>query len=112
SDDHLTRAVEYFLAVRSEGDTRTVAALVEDGNRFKLMPKSLATRAIRGVELKEERFPPMQLPASAGLSFFRLNSTDSSRIWQQIKQEHEVSLHWPEIEVKIKEVAIYMTTNA
>ncbi|MDR3228890.1 MAG: type VI secretion system baseplate subunit TssK [Puniceicoccales bacterium] len=112
SEDHITRAAEYFLAVRSEGDTRTVAALVEDGNRFKLMPKSLASRAIRGVELKEERFPPMQLPASAGLSFFRLNSTDSSRIWQQIKQERELSLHWPETDVKIKEVAIYMTTNA
>ena len=90
-------------------DPRTIAALVEDGNRFKLMPKRMATRAVRGVELKEERFPPMQLPAVAGLGFFRLNRGEGSRVWQQIQTEKTLVLRWPEQENISLEVSLYMT---
>src|SRR5258708_26164968 len=87
TDEHLQRPTDYFLGVRTKEDPRTLARLVEDADRFKLMPQSLASRAIRGVVLKEERFPPLELPAQSGLYFFRLLRGESSRSWQQIQTE-------------------------
>jgi type VI secretion system ImpJ/VasE family protein len=109
TDDHFTKPVEYYLGIKSKDDPREVAKLVEDGNQFKFMPKSLATRAIRGVELKEERFPPMQLPAQAGLSYFRLNRAESARVWQQLQTEKTGVLRWPDMEKSDFRITLYMT---
>src|SRR5258708_18539150 len=87
TEEHLQRPTDYFLGIRTKEDPRTLARLVEDADRFKLMPQSLASRAIRGVVLKEERFPPLELPAQSGLYFFRLLRGQSSRTWQQIQAE-------------------------
>jgi type VI secretion system ImpJ/VasE family protein len=109
TEEQLTRPVDYFLGVKSKDDPRTVAALVEDGNRFKFMPKSLATRAVRGVELKEERFPPMQLPAVAGVTYFRLNRAESARVWQLLQTEKAAVIRWPDQEKSDFAVTLYMT---
>ncbi|MDR1497342.1 MAG: type VI secretion system baseplate subunit TssK [Puniceicoccales bacterium] len=108
-DQHFTRPIEYFLSVKSAADPHAIAALVEDGNRFKFMPKSLATRAIRGIELKEERFPPMQLPAVAGMSFFRLKRDENARIWDLLKTEKIAVLRGTEFATGDIEAALYMT---
>lgn len=109
TEEQLTKPVDYFLGIKSKEDPRVIAKLVEDGNQFKFMPKSLATRAIRGVELKEERFPPMQLPAQAGLSYFRLNRAESGRVWQQIQLEKSAVLRWPDMEKSDFQITLYMT---
>lgn len=109
TDDHFTKPVEYYLGIKSKEDPRAIARLVEDGNQFKFMPKSMATRAIRGVDLKEERFPPMQLPAQAGLSYFRLNRAESGRVWQQIQLEKSAVLRWPDMEKSDFQITLYMT---
>jgi type VI secretion system ImpJ/VasE family protein len=109
TEEQLTRPVDYFLGVKSKDDPRTVVALVEDGNRFKLMPKSLATRAVRGVELKEERFPPMQLPAVAGVTYFRLNRAESARVWQLLQSEKAAVIRWPDHEKSDFALTLYMT---
>ncbi|MDR2673678.1 MAG: type VI secretion system baseplate subunit TssK [Opitutaceae bacterium] len=109
TEEHLTRPVDYFLGVKSRDDPRAVVTLVEDGNRFKLMPKSLATRAVRGVAMKEERFPPMQLPAVAGMTFFRLNRAESARVWQLLLTEKAAVIRWPDQEKSDYEITLYMT---
>jgi type VI secretion system protein ImpJ len=109
TDDHFTRPNEYYLGIKSKDDPRNIAKLVEDPDRFKFMPRSLATRAVRGVELKEERFPPMQLPAQAGLTFFRLNRGESSRVWQVLQTEKSAALRWPGSEATDFQISLYMT---
>jgi type VI secretion system protein ImpJ len=109
TDEHLTRPTDYFLGIRTKEDPRALARLVEDADRFKLMPQSLASRAIRGVVLKEERFPPLELPAQSGLYFFRLLRGESSRSWQQIQVEKVAVVKWTGNESADYDITLYMT---
>jgi type VI secretion system protein ImpJ len=94
TDEHFTLPTEYFLGIQTREDPRRLAQLVEDADRFKLMPRSMAARAIRGVQLKEERFPPLELPAQAGLYYYRLQRAESARAWQQIATEKSAIVRW------------------
>jgi type VI secretion system protein ImpJ len=109
TDEHLQRPTDYFLGIRTKEDPQTLARLVEDADRFKLMPQSMASRAIRGVVLKEERFPPLELPAQSGLYFFRLLRGESSRSWQQIQAEKVAVVRWTGHESADYDVTLYMT---
>lgn len=109
TDEHFTKPVEYFLAIRSKLDPREVVRTVEDPDQFKFMPRSLATRAIRGVVLKEERVPPLQFPAQAGLTYFRVNRTESGRVWGQIQLEKSGILRWPDADASDFKITLYMT---
>ena len=109
SDEHLQRPTDYFLGIRTKEDPQALARLVEDADRFKLMPQSMASRAIRGVVLKEERFPPLELPAQSGLYFFRLLRGESSRSWQQIQAEKVAVVRWTGHESADYDVTLYMT---
>jgi type VI secretion system protein ImpJ len=109
TDEHFTKPLEYFLAVKSKLDPREVVRIVEDADKFKFMPRSLATRAIRGVILTEERVPPLQFPAQAGLSYFRVNRADSGRVWSQIQLEKSGILRWPEADGSDFQITLYMT---
>lgn len=94
SEEHFSQPNAYYLAIKSPVDPIALARYVEDGDRFKLMPVSLATRAIRGIELKEERHPPLELPASSDLHYFRLDRAASTRMWEQIRQEKSAIVRW------------------
>jgi type VI secretion system protein ImpJ len=109
TEEHLQRPADYFLGIRTKEDPRTLAHLVEDADRFKLMPQSMASRAIRGVMLKEERFPPLELPGQTGLYFFRLLRGQSSRSWQQIQSEKVAVVRWTGNESADYEITLYMT---
>ena len=108
-DQHLSGPNDYFIGVKTAEDPRQLARLVEDADKFKLMPRSMATRAIRGVLLKEERFAPLELPAQTGLYYFRLLRTESARSWQQIVTERAAVVIWTEHDEADYEVALYMT---
>lgn len=107
-DQHITGPNEYFLGIKTSEDPLALASLVEDADRFKLMPRSLANRAIRGILLKEERFAPLELPAQTGLYYFRLLRNESARAWQQILTERAAVVRWTEHEADY-EIALYMT---
>jgi type VI secretion system protein ImpJ len=109
TEEHLERPTDYFLGIRTKEDPQTLARLVEDADRFKLMPQSMAGRAIRGVVLKEERFPPLELPAQSGLYFFRLLRGQSLRNWQQIQVEKVAAVRWTGNESADYEITLYMT---
>jgi type VI secretion system protein ImpJ len=92
--EHFTQPNAYFLGVRTKIDPTVLGKFVEDGDRFKLMPQSLASRAIRGVALKEERHPPLELPAQSDLHYFRLDRTASERVWQMVQTEKTAIIRW------------------
>jgi predicted component of type VI protein secretion system len=52
----------------------------------------MATAAVLGVPLKEERPPPPELPARGDLFYFRIDV--SHKRWLQIAAEKEAILDW------------------
>jgi len=94
NEEHLAASNSFFLGIKTKVDPTALARFVVDPDRFKLMPRSLVTRAIRGVELKEERHAPMELPASSDMFYFRLDRGASARMWQQIESEKQAALWW------------------
>jgi type VI secretion system ImpJ/VasE family protein len=114
SPEHFTQPNAYFLGIKTKLDPTAVARYVEDGDKFKLMPQSLATRAIRGIELKEERHAPLELPAAADLHYFRLERANSARMWQQILTEKTAAIRWTggELDWSDASFTLYMTVPA
>ncbi len=108
-DDHFTRPNEYYLGIKTKQEPQELARLVEDPDEFKLMARSLATRAIFGVRLSLERIPPLELPSETGLHFFRLKRGESARMWQRICDEKSISARWPSMEQSDMQLALYMT---
>ncbi|MEX0885060.1 MAG: type VI secretion system baseplate subunit TssK [Phycisphaeraceae bacterium] len=108
-DRHLADPTQYFLAVQTRQDPQAVAALVEDADRFKLMPAALAGRAIYGVKLQEERHPPLGLPSRADLHYFRLLREESARMWERILADKAVAAVWPDQENSDFQLSLYMT---
>lgn len=111
SDEHFSQPNAYLLGIKSKLDPTVLARYVEDGDRFKLMPLSLISRAIRGIELKEERHPPLELPASSDLHYFRLERGASARMWQQIQMEKSAAVRWTGTEIDWSDAGftLYMT---
>ncbi len=114
SDEHFSQPNAYFLGIKTKFDPTALARYVEDGDKFKLMPQSLATRAIRGIELKEERHAPLELPAAADLHYFRLERANSARMWQQIQAEKAAAIRWigGEVDWADASFTLYMTVPA
>jgi type VI secretion system protein ImpJ len=109
TDEHFSKPSDYFLGIKTKEDPRALASLVEDVDAFKLMPRSLEARAIRGVTLKEERNPPLELPAQSNLHFFRLLRGESQRIWGQLQIEKAAVICWKGHPDPDYEINLYMT---
>ena len=107
-DKHFTVPSEYFLGVRTRQDSRGLATLVENRDEFKLMPKSMIERAYFGLPLKEERHPPLELPASADLHYFRLNRTEGARHWDLLTKEKSACIRWTDIDSADYQVTLFM----
>jgi type VI secretion system protein ImpJ len=109
---HFAQPNDYFLGIESKEDPRALARLLENPDEFKLMPKSMALRAVRGVLLKEERFVPLELPAKSNLHYFRLLRSDSARAWEQIQAEKSAVVRWPDEGASDFQISLYMTLPA
>lgn len=109
-DKHLTEPTAWFLGIKTQLEPSRLVELIEDTDQFKLMPRSYLERAIRGVVLKEERFPPLELPAETGRYYFRLQTTQSRRIWEEVIREKELVCRWSmQREVADLQLTLFMT---
>jgi type VI secretion system protein ImpJ len=98
SEEDVSLANEFYLAIRTRDDPRAAAALVESADQFKVVPRSLIMKRVRGIRLEEERHPPLEFPAEAGLHYFRLMRDESPKIWEQIVREKTVGITWRGVE--------------
>jgi len=109
---HFNEPNAWFLGIKTSLEPATLVDLVEDTDQFKLMPRSFLQHAIRGIVLKEERFPPLELPAESGRYYFRLNVTQSRRVWEEAEREMELVVRWNlQREVPDFQISLFMTTS-
>jgi len=117
SGDDLTVPNAYFLAIKTKLDPLALAAYVQTPDnpttpdKFKLMPHGQAMRAIRGIVLKYERQPPLELPAATNLHYFRIDRAASMRMWQEIQKEKVAVVRWTgnELDWSDASFTFYMT---
>jgi len=109
-EKHFSEPNAWFLGIKTTLEPSTLVELVEDLDSFKLMPASFMERAIRGISLKEERFPPLELPAESGRYYFRLNVSQSRRVWEETMKELELVVRWSmQREVFDMQISLFMT---
>ena len=108
---HFEKPTGYFLGIKTKVDRTRLALYVTDGNKFKLMPRSLELAAVFGIELKEENVPPLELPAQSDLHYFRVLPASTPQRWDQIKQDKAVSLVWNKTDLDLSDAAftLFMT---
>jgi type VI secretion system ImpJ/VasE family protein len=113
AQEHFDRPTGYFLAIKvPPGIDRTKLSLyVCDGNKFKFMPKTMEDMAIFGLELKEETYPPLDLPALGNQYYYRVVPTSNQRRWDQVKQDKAASLVWNNADFNLAEATftLFMT---
>ena len=108
TDEHLTRPNEYYLAIRTNQDGHAVTRLVENGDEFKLMPRSMVHLAIYGLKLMADQ-SAWTLPMQQGLHYFRLYRSESKDLWKRIVAEKQMSIRWPGMETSDFSISLYMT---
>jgi predicted component of type VI protein secretion system len=108
---HFEKPTGYYLGIKTKIDRTKLALYVTDGNKFKLMPRSLEDAAVFGVELKEQNFPPLELPAQSDLHYFSVLPASNQRRWDRIKEEKSMSLVWNRTDFDLSDATftLYMT---
>ncbi len=110
TEEHLTQANGYYIGIRTKTDVTKLVALVEDQDRFKVMPKSMVKLNIYGVKLGWERVPPLELPGAVDLHYFKLDLGQSQKMWERVTGEKGIAVRWPELEpLEYTDVSLYMT---
>jgi len=111
---HFEKPSGYYLGVLTRADRTKLALYLSDANKFKVMPRSMEQVAIFGIELKEENFPPLDLPAQSNLYYFRVVPTANQRRWDQIKQDKAISLVWNNAEFDLSDAkfTLFLTLPA
>ena len=109
TEEALSLPNEYFLGIKTKVDPSELAKLALDRDKFKLMPRSLAKQRVFGVQLAQESYPPVELPAQVGLHYFRIVRAESARLWERIQQERIIAVRWPGVETSDFEITLYMT---
>jgi type VI secretion system ImpJ/VasE family protein len=111
SAQHFDKPTGYFLGVKTRIDRTKLALYLSDANKFKMMPRSMEQVAIFGIELKEENYPPLELPGQSDLHYFRLSPMSNQRRWDQVRQDKAISLVWNNTEIDLSDAmfTLYMT---
>ena len=108
---HFEKPTGYFIGIKTKVERTKLAMYLSDSNKFKLMPGSMERVAIFGVEIKEENYPPLDLPGQSDLHFFRVLPSSNQRRWDKIKEDKTMSLVWNNAEFDLSDatVTLFMT---
>jgi type VI secretion system ImpJ/VasE family protein len=107
--DEILRTENAYLALKCSGQKDAVIKAIEEGDTFKLInPKSKQLR-IRGIKLTEEPYPPRFLPVIANTLWFKLDLTESTRVWREIADEGGMTVDFVSGVFPNLELSLYLT---
>lgn len=110
TDEHLTTPNGWYIGIKTKMDATRLVALVEDQDKFKVMPKSMIKLNIFGMKLGWERVPPFELPGAVDLQYFRMDLAASQKMWERAAGEKALAIRWAELEpFEYQDVSLYMT---
>lgn len=105
----ILKAKEYYLAIHSDIESRRIINALETGDTFKLInPRSKNIRA-RGIKLIEMRYPPRYLPNMNDTLWFKLETEETPRTWQDICTEQGVLIDYARDLFPGLEVSLFLT---
>jgi type VI secretion system protein ImpJ len=100
AEDHFTRPTGYFLGIKTRLERMKLTGYVTDGAKFKFMPGSLEGSAVPGAQVREENYPPLELPAEPGLYYFRVALKEGRRA-PTFQADKTAVLEWNKAELDL-----------
>jgi predicted component of type VI protein secretion system len=100
---------EYYLVIRSKQESDLVRKLVQDADRFKLMPPKRTRAALFGMGVEKEEIPPPHLNVPRGAIVFRLVRASNPERWKEIEEEKSITAYWQDHRTSDFEIALHMT---
>ena len=92
NSNDIVRASNCYLAVSISGNTDIAKEYIEQGDNFRLINEQGIDKRIRGVKLKELRFPPRYLPVIPNAVWFSLEDISESEAWSLICRERTAAI--------------------
>lgn len=110
TEEHLTQPNGWYIGIKTKTDAAKLVSLVEDQDRFKVMPKSMVKLNIFGMKMVWERVPPLELPGAVDLHYFKMDLAASQKMWERASGEKAMAIRWSELEpLEYQDVSLYMT---
>lgn len=87
----LPAGYQYFLGARTDKPVGEVIALVQSRADFRVLPRQYGMHMLDGVPLEYCQVPPVGVPVTAGVHYFRLN-TAVDPMWAEITAERALAV--------------------
>ncbi|MDR1637119.1 MAG: type VI secretion system baseplate subunit TssK [Treponema sp.] len=111
SMENIVQAGDIYLAIHTDTDDRTTAEALEQGDTFKLINPGAKNVRVRGIKLSELRYPPRFLPVLGRTQWFKLELSESSRVWNEMCREKGVVIDWAKDLFPNLEASLFITIS-
>jgi type VI secretion system ImpJ/VasE family protein len=109
--EEIFRTENAYLAVKTTGGKDAVVKAIEEGDTFKLINPQSKQLRIRGIKLTEELYPPRFLPVLSNTLWFKLDLSESSRVWREITDERGMVVDYVTGLFPALELSLYLTVG-
>jgi type VI secretion system ImpJ/VasE family protein len=109
SMENIVRAGDIYLAIRTDAEDRVTIEALEQGDTFKLINPGAKNVRVRGIKLSGLRYPPRFLPVLSRTQWFKLELSESSRVWNEMCREKGVLIDWAKDLFPSLEASLFIT---
>jgi type VI secretion system ImpJ/VasE family protein len=109
--EEIFRTEDAYLAVKCPESKDVIVKAIEEGDTFKLINPQSKQLRIRGIKLNEELYPPRFLPVLANTIWFKLDITESARVWREITNEQGIVADYADGLFPSLELSLYLTVG-
>ncbi|MDR2632717.1 MAG: type VI secretion system baseplate subunit TssK [Treponema sp.] len=100
---------EIYLAIRTSAESEEVVRSLEQGDTFKLISPRAKSLRTRGMKLVWTRYPPRFLPVLDGTLWFRLDLSESSKVWRDMCAEKGMLIDYVPQSLPDLELSLFIT---
>jgi type VI secretion system ImpJ/VasE family protein len=109
--EEIFRTENAYLAVKCSENKDALVKAIEEGDNFKLINPQSKQLRIRGIKLTEELYPPRFLPILGNTVWFKLNLSESARVWREITEEQGIVVDYADGLFPALELSLYLTVG-
>jgi type VI secretion system ImpJ/VasE family protein len=109
SMENIVQAGDIYLAIHTDVEDRVIVEALEQGDTFKLINPGAKNVRVRGIKLSGLRYPPRFLPVLSRTQWFKLELSESSRVWNEMCREKGVLIDWAKDLFPNLEASLFIT---